>query len=96
MKTTRKGLSTLKPLSRYSAIFVLLTIMCGCSTKTLIRPAEPFQENQLTLCPVTLPRLSGPTGTDFRQSLEAYIKIYTACAARHNSLVGIIRKRKEL
>ncbi|EAA4371381.1 hypothetical protein ABO57_000846 [Salmonella enterica subsp. enterica serovar Abony] len=61
-----------------------------------IKPNENYQENQLTLCPVTLPRLSGPTGNDFDAALTAYRQMYTDCAARHNALVGIIRQRKEL
>ncbi|QDL30881.1 hypothetical protein EGO53_03355 [Serratia liquefaciens] len=59
-------------------------------------PSEPFQENQLTLCPITLPRLAGTTGADFDAALTAYMQMYTACAVRHNALVGIIRQRKDL
>ncbi|ECX9514184.1 hypothetical protein F6Z27_09085 [Salmonella enterica] len=61
-----------------------------------IKPNENYQENQLTLCPVTLPRLAGQTGNDFDAALTAYRQMYTDCAARHNALVGIIRQRKEL
>ena len=50
----------------------------------------------MTLCPVMLPRLAGPTGNDFDAALKAYRLMYTDCAARHNALVGIIRQRKEL
>ncbi|ECN0101383.1 hypothetical protein YM68_09230 [Salmonella enterica subsp. enterica serovar Give] len=61
-----------------------------------IKPNEHYQENQLTLCPVTLPRLAGPTGNDFDAVLIAYRQMYADCAARHNALVGIIRQRKDL
>nr|WP_244272426.1 hypothetical protein [Buttiauxella ferragutiae] len=70
--------------------------MSGCSTKVQIRPSEPYQENQLTRCPVSLPRLAGKTGNDFDAALTAYTRLYTDCAARHNALVGIIRQTKEL
>ncbi len=96
MKFTRNGLSARKPLSRFLATFALLMITSGCSTKVQIKPNENYQETQLTLCPVTLPRLAGPTGNDFDAALKAYRLMYTDCAARHNALVGIIRQRKEL
>lgn len=53
-------------------MFVLLMIKSGCSTKVQIKPNENYQENQLALCPVTLPRLAGPTGSDFDAALKAY------------------------
>lgn len=96
MRSTRNGLSIPKPLSRFLATFALLMITSGCSTKVQIKPDESFQENQLTICPVNLPRLAGPTGTDFDAALTAYRQMYTDCAARHNALVGIIRQRKDL
>src|SRR5476651_2351582 len=96
MRSTPNGKPVRKLLSRCLATFALLMSMSGCSTKVLIKPSEPYQENQLTLCPVSLPRLSGPTGTDFDASLTAYQNLYTACAVRHNALVGIIRQRKDL
>ncbi len=96
MKFTPSGRFVRKLLSRCLAMFVLLMIMSGCSTKALIKPSEPYQENQLTLCPVNLPRLLGPTGTDFDATLTAYKNLYTACAVRHNALVGAIRQRKDL
>lgn len=96
MKFIRNGLSARKPLNRFLAMFVLLMITSGCSTKVQIKPNENYQENQLALCPVTLPRQAGPTGSDFDAALKAYRLMYTDCAARHNALVGIIRQRKEL
>lgn len=96
MKCARNGLSIRKPLSRCLAMFALLMITSGCSTKVQIKPSESYQENQLTLCPVTLPRLAGPTGNDYDAALTAYRQMYVDCAARHNALVGIIRQRKDL
>ncbi|OUK82145.1 hypothetical protein BZY51_05150 [Enterobacter hormaechei] len=71
-------------------------ITSGCSTNWRPAPSEPYQENQLALCPVDLPRLAGPTGNDFDAALTAYRQMYADCAARHNALVGIIRQRKDL
>lgn len=96
MRTTPSVKSARKLLSRYLATFALLMSMSGCSTRVLTKPSEPYQENQLTLCPVILPRLAGKTGTDFDTALSRYIQLYTDCAVRHNALVGIIRERKEL
>jgi len=96
MKFTPSGKFARKLLSRYLATFALLMSLSGCSTRALNAPREPYQENQLTLCPVNLPRLAGKTGTDFNAALTRYFQLYTDCAARHNALVGIIRERKEL
>lgn len=96
MRSTRNGKYAPKSSSRYLATFALLMITSGCSTKVQIAPSEHYQENQLTLCPVNLPRLAGPTGNDFDAALTAYRQMYTDCAARHNALVGIIRQRKEV
>ena len=96
MKFTPSGKSARRLLSRCLATSALLTSLSGCSTKALTRPSEPYQENQLTLCPVDLPRLAGKTGADFHTALTRYFQLYTDCAARHNALVGIIRERKDL
>lgn len=96
MKSTPSGLSALKLSNRCLAMCALLLTMSACSTKARIVPSEVYQENQLTLCPTTLPRLSGPTGTDFDAALTTYMQIYTACAVRHNALVATIRQRKDL
>ncbi|UYJ93281.1 hypothetical protein N4225_20220 [Yersinia enterocolitica] len=71
-------------------------ITSGCSTPVRNVPNVPYQENLLTPCPVTLPRLAGNTGTDFSDTLGQYQKIYPECAARHNQLISEIKQRKEL
>lgn len=96
MKPTLSGKFARKLLSRCLAMFALLTITSGCSTKVQIKPSEPYQENHLTLCSVALPRLAGPTGNNFDAALTAYRQMYVDCAARHNALVGIIRQRKDV
>src|SRR5476649_2386071 len=96
MKFTPSGKPARKLLSGCLVTFALLMTMSGCSTTALIKPSEPYQENQLAICPVSLPRLSGPTGADFDAVLTRYQNLYTACAVRHNALVGIIRQRKDL
>nr|WP_246585505.1 hypothetical protein [Yersinia kristensenii] len=70
--------------------------MSGCSTPARRVPNVPYQENLLTPCPVTLPRLAGNTGTDFSNTLQQYAQLYPDCAARHNQLIAEIYLRKEL
>ncbi|EHY1914465.1 hypothetical protein LT810_005106 [Escherichia coli] len=74
----------------------LLMITSGCSTPVLKPLSVPWQENQLTECPKTLPRLAGPTGADFDAALRTLTSRYTECAARHNSLVETIRNTEKL
>ncbi|EOI7792851.1 TPA: hypothetical protein ACJIWH_000360 [Yersinia enterocolitica] len=68
--------------------------MSGCSTKVVMPPNVPYQENQLTKCSTVLPRLTGTTGNDFDNALRAYRSIYTLCAARHNQLINEITLRQ--
>lgn len=95
MRSTPSGSSALKLSSQCLALCALLMSMSGCSTKARTLPSVAYQENQLTLCPVILPRLAGTTGADFDSALTAYRQMYTDCAVRHNALVGTIRQRKE-
>ena len=88
MKFIQSASSIPKPLNLYFAMFALLMSMSGCSTTVLNRPNEPYQENLLARCPQDLPRLAGPTGSDF--------DLYVVCAARHNQLVTEIQLRKDV
>lgn len=54
-----------------------------------------YQENLLTHCPITLPRLNGNTGADFDNVLRRYTRLYSDCAARHNQLTDEIKQRQE-
>nr|WP_232106067.1 MULTISPECIES: hypothetical protein [Serratia] len=70
--------------------------MCGCSTTVLTRPSEPYQANLTARCPENLPRLAGPTGSDFDLALRQYSNLYVVCAARHNQLVTEIQQRRDV
>lgn len=96
MKFIQSASSIPKPLNLYSAMFALLMSMSGCSTTVLNRPNEPYQENLLARCPQDLPRLAGPTGSDFDLALRQYSNLYVVCAARHNQLVTEIQLRKDV
>nr|WP_129952930.1 hypothetical protein [Rahnella sp. RFA10(1/100)] len=56
----------------------------------------PYQENLLTKCPETLPRINGVTGKDIAEPLLLLTPQYADCAARHNQLVDEINQRKEI
>ncbi|EPA3163605.1 hypothetical protein ACQ26G_000693 [Yersinia enterocolitica] len=68
--------------------------MSGCSTKAVMPPNVPYQENLLTKCDTVLPRLTGTTGNDFDNALRAYRSIYILCAARHNQLINEMTLRQ--
>ncbi|MCI9729735.1 hypothetical protein JNG70_18850 [Proteus mirabilis] len=70
-------------------------ILSGCTTKQSTVPNVPYQENLLTKCPTTLPKLNGNAGADLATALLEYIKIYGKCAVRHNQLTDEIRQRME-
>ncbi len=55
----------------------------------------PYQENLLTKCTTTLPKLKGNTGADLATALLEYVEIYGKCAVRHNQLTDEIRQRME-
>lgn len=84
-----------KLLSLCSLIFVLVMILSGCTTKQSTVPNVPYQENLLTKCPTTLPKLNGNTGADLATALLEYVEIYGKCAVRHNQLTDEIRQRME-
>ncbi|QFH52315.1 hypothetical protein FR819_20510 [Leclercia adecarboxylata] len=56
----------------------------------------PYQENLKTKCPETLPRIEGTIGTFVADALLSYQKLYSVCAARHNTLVDEINLREKL
>lgn len=84
-----------KLLSLCSLTFVLVMILSGCTTTPLSAPNVPYQENLLTKCTTTLPKLNGNTGADLATALLKYHEIYGKCAVRHNQLTDEIRQRME-
>ncbi|KAA8727588.1 hypothetical protein F4W05_13300 [Ewingella americana] len=59
-------------------------------------PSEPYQENLLTKCPETIPRLNGVLGKDVAAVLLKITPQYAECAARHNQLIDEINQRRKL
>ncbi|WP_435303308.1 Rz1-like lysis system protein LysC [Proteus terrae] len=70
-------------------------ILSGCTTKPPTTQNVPYQENLLTKCTTTLPKLKGNTGADLATALLEYVEIYGKCAVRHNQLTDEIRQRME-
>ncbi|CDH32342.1 conserved exported hypothetical protein [Xenorhabdus bovienii str. Intermedium] len=86
----------LKWLSLFLLLCALALSLSGCTTRPPTVLSEHYQENLLTKCQGTLPKLTGTTGNNLANVLIESSALYGHCAARHNQLVDEINKRKEI
>ena len=88
--------SELKLLSLCLLMCALALSLSACTMTKLPPSSGLYQENLLTKCPETLPRMNGQTGKDVSEPATDLQDMYGNCAARHNQLVDEINIRRNL
>lgn len=81
-----------RPLAALLILIALILILSSCSINNQQSSKKFYQQNTLTKCNESLPRIENNSSLAIQNALIEFRSIYIDCALRHNTLVETIEK----
>ena len=81
-----------RPLAALLILIALILILSSCSINNQPNSKKFYQQNTLTKCNESLPRIENNSSLAIQNALIEFRSIYIDCALRHNALVETIEK----